>query len=402
MTRSNTITALATLAILCGSGNLAMADPYADEVVTLERVTPGKTAKGGRLSTDADNGDNGRDATGRPDWRYGSFGTITALGFDAKGTSRTSDDEGGRLTLRFTDNMCMDGGDTDLKIYDAYRSQSASGNESALVEISSDGGRTFMPIGEVGPGAGASGYEVDADGAMAYFSHVRLTALDYAGSINVAGIDVDAIECLNPLEEGEFAYAYDGCDMAAGREGVDVEDITVYSDEFSIYVVMNLCESKATDKAKYKIYVDYTGSKDSKRRSDKDRDDDRWSDEGERHSKKYKKAKGEDRRRHDGGPDTLTANVKCRNTADSVSTYETYKQRQTGPGLFEAKANRLVFEIDYIELNKGAGVTLGSEVLVWVEAEGRRHVVDTVPTTESGDRCSRPQVASEVLAISLK
>ena len=422
MTKLNTIAALATFAVICGSGGSALADPYADEVVDLKRVTPGKTPKGKRLSTDADDKDNGRDATGKPDWRYGDFSTVTALGFDARGTSTTSDDEGGTLTLKFTDNMCMDGAGTDLRVYDAYRNSSSSGNESALIEVSNDGGRTFMVIGEVGPGAGTSGFEVDAEDTMAYFSHVRLTALDYAGSINVAGIDVDAVECLNPLDKREYAYHHDGCDVAAGREGVDVDSITVYSDEFSIYVLMNICDPEAAGKArhdkddkykydkyaKYRVYIDYTGGKGNRRWSDDDDrwndddDDDRWSDEGEHDSKKFKKGKGREKHRNVGGPDTLAANAKCRDTADSVSIYEPYKQRQSGPGLFEAKGNQLVFEVDYIDLTKGAGVTAGSEVLVWVEAEGRRHIVDTVPTTESGDRCSRPQVASEVLEITLK
>jgi hypothetical protein len=48
------------------------------------------------------------------------------------------------------------------------------------------------------------------------------------------------------------------------------------------------------------------------------------------------------------------------------------------------------------------GLTPGAPVLVWVETAGRKRVGDSVPTVEGGDRCDKPQVAGEVISVTLQ
>lgn len=385
MTRSGPLTALAALATMFSFSGTATADPYADSVVSLNRVVSGVPGH----STDLDDGDDGSDSLGAPDYTGSRWDTLTVLGYDA------SNGDGGSIVLAFEDNRCTDGDGPDLMIYEGAGGQSLVGNESMIVEVSDDGGNTFVDVGEVGPGAGTAGYEVDFAGSaagMGSIDQIRLTATDFAGLTSLVGADVDAVECLNTVVD-TGAYM-DGCDLGGGEDGVDVNEVVVSSDEFSINVSMTLCGPVA-ERGKYMVAFDYKGEDDKKDKNDK-------------YHKWFKKYSGYDKRRHGGhdddgddhadssGPDTLNPNPRCYSTSDAVATY--YRGREYGPGLFTAEGNKLSLRVDYGEL----GLAMGSEVLVWVRTLDQRRIGDTVPTVESGDRCGRPQVAAEVLPLTLE
>ena len=92
----------------------------------------------------------------------------------------------------------------------------------------------------------------------------------------------------------------------------------------------------------------------------------------------------------------MNPNPRCHSTDDAVATF--YRGREYGPGLFTADNDRLSLRVDYGEL----GLAMGSEVLVWVKTLDQSRMGDTVPTVETGDRCSRPQIAAEVLPLTLE
>lgn len=383
MTRQKLLAGLTTLAVVCGAGSAAWADEFADSVDRLTRVPVGTAADGSRLSTDFENGDNGSDALGAP--QPGVRGDIagTILGFDAAGTAERTDDTGGVLVLNFDDNVCMDGAGNDVRIYDV------ANDDSGMIEVSNDGGANYAKLGEVTPG----NYELDLNGALGHFNRIRITATDapaVALSHWFAGIDVDAVECLHPADPNAIPpddtarAAPDGCDLVGrdrrnrrGRRGearpldagIDVEDVTITSDATSIEVTLDLC-GELSDRTVYAVYFDYTDRTNL--------DDDPLDD----------------------GPDTLDGNLQCRRTYDHSAYY--YRGRERG-GIFTrtANSNQLVLSVNYADLYRGAGATEGSEVLLWVETKGRGYIRDHVPTTEAGDRCSRPQIDKEVFRVIL-
>lgn len=171
-------------------------DAYADGAITISRVTPGTNSAGVAIDTTADDADDGSDATGAPDWPGGSsnFDKITVLGIDEKSTVDPADDDRGSVVLAFTDNVCLDGAGPDLYIYDAWGPQSLLGNESADIDVAIGAG-SFAAAGSVSPGA----YALDVSGALTYFTRVRVTATDFAGQLTAAGLDLDAVECLNSV-----------------------------------------------------------------------------------------------------------------------------------------------------------------------------------------------------------
>lgn len=380
MTRQQLLAGLTTLAVVCGAGSTAWADPYADEAVSLSRVTSGHTATGTRITTSFDNNDNGGDATGAPDLAPSNIKpALTILGFDAKSTADTADDVGGVLALRFTDNVCGDGAGADIKVHES------GSDESAMVEVSDDDGQSFKMVGHVGP---HNGFQLDVNGKVSRFNQIRLTAESHVGTTNTAGIDLDAVECMHaaaPLPDPtpDTAKAEpDGCDLVGssrwysrGRQvrpldaGIDVEDVTIASDETSIEVTLNLC-GELSNRTVYAVYFDYTDRTNL--------DDDSLDD----------------------GPDTLDGNLRCRRTYDHTAYY--YRGRERG-GIFTQTEdpNQLVLSVDYADLDRGDGVAEGSEVLLWVETRGRGYIRDHVPTTEVGDRCSRPQIEKEVFRVTL-
>jgi len=366
------------------TSNAATADPYADSVVSLNRVissVPGH-------STDLDDGDDGRDTLGAPDYSGNLWNTLTSLGYDA------ATGDGGSIVLAFQDNRCIDGAGADLMIYEGANGQSEVGNESMIVEVSDDGGSTFVEVGEVGPGAGSTGFEVDlanSTDSMDSIDHVRLTSTDFAGATNLIGADVDAVECLNSV--ADTAAYMDGCDLGAGDPGVDVKEVMVSSDGFSIDVSMTLCGPVA-ERAKYMVAFDYKGEAEKNKHHS-------WFSKYSWYKRRHGGRDDDDD--HDNGdtgdtlgPDSLNPNARCHNRDDAVATY--YRGREYGVGLFTVENDRLTLSVDYGEL----GLASGSEVLIWVKTLDQRRIGDTVPTVESGDRCGRPQVAAEVLPLTLE
>ena len=251
MTNVRSLTALATLAIAFGFGGAAQADPFADTALDIQRVSPGTMDNGSLFSLWVvyDDGDDGRDATGMPDndvWARSHFST---LGIDQNGTMDTSDDTGGVLVLEFNDNVCLADTGMDLDVYDV------GNDESALVEVSYDGGQNFHSLGQATPGA----YEVDADGVVPFFTQVRLTASDRSGATRggrdfSAGIDVDAVECLNSIGAQGFAFDVDTCDMTSGDPGTDIDYVLVHSDGFTAYVELFFCGSVVDSRSQYAIH----------------------------------------------------------------------------------------------------------------------------------------------------
>jgi hypothetical protein len=181
-------------------------DPYADTPISISRVTSGTNIAGASIDTSWDDGDNGSDATGAPDWAGNQTpDKITTLGIDEKSDTDPSNDDRGSVVLAFTDNVCLDGTGPDLYIYDAWGAQSLNGNESADIEVSNDGGVTFVAAGSVGPGA----YDLDISGALPFFTRVRVTATDFAGQLTLAALDLDAVECLHSVDIGDISLSAD-------------------------------------------------------------------------------------------------------------------------------------------------------------------------------------------------
>jgi len=379
---------LTTIAVVCGAGSAAWADPFADEALFISRVTPGYAITGERINTSWDNGDDGRDAAGAPDVENGRSG-LTLLGFDAMDPRDPDDDRGGQLAVRFNDNVCADGEGPDIKVYDA------GSDESAMVEVSDNDGQSFKMVGYVGP---TEGFELDIKGKAGPFTQVRLTATNHAGSTNTAGIDVDAVECLHapdpnapPPDTANVDTGADGCDLVGssrwysrGRraepldKGIDVDSVTAKptSDGSSIIVTLDLC-GKLSERTVYAVYFDYT---------------DRTEMAGDTSE--------------DDGPDTLDGNLRCRRTHDHTAYY--YRGRERG-GLFSLTSNideksgedkdQLELTVDFADMNRATFMEDGSEVLLWVETRGRGYIRDHVPNTETGDRCGRPQFEKEVIRV---
>jgi hypothetical protein len=334
---------VATVAVLLGSAGGVLADPYADVPLSLQRVTSGTTLDGFPLSTSADDGDNGRDATGAPDVVFNELHRQTVLGYDPVSG------QGGVIELEFADNLCLDLAGGDLLFYDV------ASNETVMVEISNDGGKTYVLAGEAGP---ATNFHVDAGGQLDYFDRMRVTALDYAGTSTQAGFDLDAVECLNSLPQEQFAKVDDGCDyMQSGREALDVESVTAFSDGVSISVNMELCADVVTKKkgplGHYVVHFDVVS------------------------------------------PTVLDGNARCTDTTDHLASYRQDGQ-ETGAFFFLDGAS-LSAEVDYVDL----GIAPGDQVLIWVETFANGPSKDHVPNVEGGDRCDLPQTEREVMTLTL-
>ena len=72
--------------------------------------------------------------------------------------------------------------------------------------------------------------------------------------------------------------------------------------------------------------------------------------------------------------------------------------RDQGPGTIEVDGNTLTYRVAVDELNPGLG--LGDYVLISAQTL-REDVTDNAPTTEGGDGCDMPEVASEVISLEL-
>ncbi len=338
MKKFDLLTLLAAAALIGGS-NAAQAGPEADAAVELNRV------EGHYYNTSNDDGDDGSDAVGRSDlFAEPDFvRRLTVLGYDPDTLS------GGNIVLDFNDNLCLDGPSTDVFAIDG------GSNESVFVEVSDDRGDTFHGVGEIAPG---NNFRVDMAGAVNYFNRIRLIATDTAGVAQTSGFDLDAVVCLNSIDRPAFDASYEGCDLKKGDDGLDIKQVVTYSDDENIYVDMVLCGPVAS-KATYSVHFDYAGGA-------------------------------------SGGPDALEGGDKCVAAEDGTASYKN-GQGETLGGAFTADGNRLSFAIAYGNL----GLLPGDEVLIWLESRGKGGG-DLVPNAEEGDKCSRPQIAAEALALTLR
>ena len=354
------LTAVGAVAGIAGLGTTALADPYADDVVSINRVMQGTTLSGYPLTVNSDDAgvDNGVDATGKSDYVPNDFRQMTALGFDEMSG------DGGVLELAFTDNLCLDGfGDqygNDVLIKDA------ADNEGALIEVSDDGGRTYVPLGVAGP---SNSFKVglDATDQIDFFNFVRITATDWAGNRSAAGIDLESVKCLTSMPEEEFAAVRDQCEFSKGDSGLDVVNAVVYSEIGEIRVTLDMCDVVPNKKgpAIFRTYLDY--------RDQSNNDGDGVDD----------------------GPDTLDANPDCVNTADHVASYE---DRTSTGGTYTIDGDRVTLDISYADLGAGPG----DEILMWIETKTRGNIGDSVPTQETGDKCDMPQTSNEVMRFVLR
>lgn len=379
-------TALVTLAVAFAVSGTAMADPYADEVISLQRENDPTQ----RYNTTGDTGlDPGTDALGAPDFVWGSStaaASMTVLGYNP------DFEAGGNIVLAFTNNVCVDGPGPDIRLYDA------NDDETAMVEVTTDGGATYTFVGEGFPGS----YDIDLAGSgIASFNQFRVTALNSQTRLTqYAGIDLDAVECLNsadpapgdpPPPPPSDNAALERCDLAAGSAGIDVKNVSLSSDGSNLVVKAQFC-GPVEEKAYYKVYFDYTRDQGHHRRN-----------YGSWYLRRYfKKYGGLNEPEIDpsapDGPDTLDGNQLCKRTWDDRAAYK--YGRTWGPGEFVISGDELTLTLDYGSLARGDGVAKGSKVLVWVRS-WKHGFRDRAPNVETGDRCARPQFDHEVFEITL-
>ena len=69
-----------------------------------------------------------------------------------------------------------------------------------------------------------------------------------------------------------------------------------------------------------------------------------------------------------------------------------------GPGTIEVDGDTLTYRVAVDELDPG--LVIGDNLLIWAGTK-RRKVTDNAPTTEWGDRCTKPEVAIEVISLEL-
>ena len=396
MTNVRSVTALATLAIAFGLGGAAQADPFADTALDIQRVTRGIADNGtSQLYVLFDDFDDGRDATGMPDndvWATSHFST---LGIDQNGTMDTSDDTGGVLVLEFNDNVCLADTGMDLDVYDV------GNDESALVEVSYDGGQNFHSLGQATPGA----YEVDADGVVPFFTQVRLTASDRSGATRggrdfSAGIDVDAVECLNSIGAQGFAFDVDTCDMTSGDPGTDIDYVLVHSDGFTAYVELFFCGSVVDSGSQYAVHFASsdnvtvasaeTTTTETTTPSKKSKKANQRSNGVQPNYNAYDHANGNARFMRTGYADGGSTGGACGMVPQHTVTYS---DGVDSGGLVFVNGRRMSIEVTYAELNAFEA----DPMMLWVETS-----VDNAPDTDDSDGCGSAETVDEAVSFTLQ
>lgn len=74
------------------------------------------------------------------------------------------------------------------------------------------------------------------------------------------------------------------------------------------------------------------------------------------------------------------------------------RDKDTGPGIITAGTDTLTFTVMVDDLNPS--LVLGETVYIWADTQ-HKGINDRAPNTESGDGCAKPEVESEVLALTL-
>lgn len=167
------------------------------------------------------------------------------------------------------------------------------------------------------------------------------------------------------LSLSEIEPVTDTCDVGGGAN--DIETVTASYDDGSdeIVVEMSLC-ADVDSKTEYRVYLDH---------------EDTTNNDGDG---------------IDDGPDTLDPNPDCTKTFDDRMLHKSAKDR--GPGTIDIVGSLLTFRVPIDELNPVLEV--GDTVLVWADTKLKK-VTDKAPNTEPGDGCAKPEVASEVLSVTL-
>ena len=149
-------------------------------------------------------------------------------------------------------------------------------------------------------------------------------------------------------------YVVDACGDAS-PEGVDIDALSVASDEVNVTVMMLLCAAPISD-AKYRIHLDYEGDIAS-----------------------------------DG-------NKSCGTTSDHIAIYAVGPNgpQYAGPGTFRISGRGIVYTVPYKDL----GLLTGDEVEFWTDTD-RTGIADRAPNTDGGEGCSEPQSLDEVVGIEL-
>ncbi len=185
-----TLVSLLTAAAIAAFGftGTAFADPFADAAVLVFPAGDDCPTAGGDCDTSGDDGDNGADALAAPDHTQhgGGDGTIsafTSLGFN------TNTNLGGVLTLDFLDNACLNLAGNDLQVFEV------SHGETYDIDVGIING-TLANVA-----AAATGDALVNAGVA--FNRVEITALS-GETVPLAGADIDAIQCLSPLDVADI------------------------------------------------------------------------------------------------------------------------------------------------------------------------------------------------------
>jgi len=90
----------------------------------------------------------------------------------------------------------------------------------------------------------------------------------------------------------------------------------------------------------------------------------------------------------------------CATTSDDTMMHRVHKNatKDTGPGIIWVDSNTLTYTVPVVELSFSLGIS--DTVYIWADTQWKS-INDRAPNTESGDGCSKPEVASEALALTL-
>jgi hypothetical protein len=188
------------------------------------------------------------------------------------------------------------------------------------------------------------------------------------------------------------ANAGETCDLSAGNEAVDIDTLTARYDAGTdeIIVEMLRCDTPDPDNAFYNfnVYIDHTYP---------------FFDDPDRNG--------------DGVVDSYDS---CYPTDDTKMSQILHRvqvgftplpppnrrpifgllRNVTGPGLIDEVDETLTFTVDVDDLNPS--LALGDTVFIWAIARKTGGIEDQVPAANDGDGCREPEVATEVLALTLE
>ncbi len=215
-------------------------------------------------------------------------------------------------------------------------------------------------------------YTVTAETTLSNITGIRLEALeDNSLTLNGPGrFPVDGNFVLttfsldaSPITEADVTVT-DGCDVGGGANDIDTLTASFDATADEITVVMVLCDD-ADDKTKYRVHFDHTVP---------------FFDDDDRN-----------------GDLVVDGLDFCFTTSDDTMKHR--GDRDTGPGLIEVDGNTLTYTVPVDDLDPL--LDLGDTLYIWANTQFKG-INDRAPNTESGDGCSKPEVETEVLALTLE